>query len=312
MEYTKENARIVYMGTPEISATVLRGLIEEGFNIVGVICNPDKPTGRKGTLTPCPVKLLALEHGIPVFQPAKIRLEHDFLKELDPDVIVTMAYGQIVPDAVLSCPVRGCVNLHGSLLPKLRGAAPIQRAIDEGMSVTGVTLMEMVAKMDAGKMFDKIEVPISEGENYTSLASRIGLAARDLILRDLLPYLNGEFPGEEQDESEVTFAAKILPEDEHLDFSWTREALLRRIRALSLTPGGYAYLDGLKLKVYQASASDLPTGKPGEVVKARKGFFVSCLDGVVSLESVQLEGKKPTDGKSFVNGYRDLEGKILS
>ena len=312
MTYDKQNARIVYMGTPEISATVLSGLLEEGFNVVGLVCNPDKPQGRKGTLVPPPTKVLALSHGIPVFQPAKIRLDHAFLDELKPDVIVTMAYGQIVPQAVLDAPKRGCINLHGSLLPKLRGAAPIQRSIDEGHALTGVTLMQMVAAMDAGAMYDKKEVAIEESDDYTSLAEKIGLAARELILEDLLPYLNGALPGIPQDETEVTFAAKITPEDEHLDFRFDAERLSRRIRALSKTPGGYAFLDGLKLKIFQAKRSDLPVGKPGEVVKAKKGFFVSCLDGVLELTQVQLEGKKPTDGKSFVNGYRDLEGKTLS
>ncbi len=312
MEYTKQNARIVYMGTPEISAIVLRGLLEEGFHIVGVITNPDKPLGRKAILTPSPVKEVALAHGIPVFQPAKIRLEHDFLEGLNPDVIVTMAYGQIVPKAVLDCTKKGCINLHGSLLPALRGAAPIQRAIDEGLTRTGVTLMEMVEAMDAGRMYDKAEVTIEEKDNYSSLATKIGIAARDLIVKDLLVYLNDQLPGEPQDESLVTFAAKVKPEDEHLDFSFGRDALLNRIRALSLTPGGYALLDDHKLKILEASKAELPSGKPGEIVKAKKGLFVSASDGVLSLDWVQLEGKKPMDGKSFVNGYRDLEGKILN
>ena len=312
MAFDKTNARIVYMGTPEISATVLRGLLVEGFNVIAVITNPDKPVGRKGILTPSPVKEVALSHDIPVYQPAKIRLENEFLNDLKPDVIVTMAYGQIVPKAVLDCPKKGCINLHGSLLPELRGAAPIQRSIDEGKKVTGVTLMEMVEAMDAGRMYDKAEVTIEDTDNYTSLAEKIGIAARDLIVKDLIPYLNDELEGIPQDESKVTFAAKIKPEDEKLDFSMPLERLLLRIRALSHIPGGYAYLDGLKLKIYAASKADLPLGKPGEVVKAKKGFFVACLDGVLSLDLIQLEGKKETDGKSFVNGYRDLEGKILN
>lgn len=312
MEYSKNNSRIVYMGTPEISAVALRGLIDEGFNIVAVITNPDKPVGRKGILTPSPVKEVALAHGIPVFQPAKIRLDYEFLKELKPDVIVTLAYGQIVPQGVLDIPVRGCVNLHGSLLPELRGAAPIQRAIDLGKSLTGITLMEMVAAMDAGKMFDKIEVSISSEDNYTSLCDKLALAAKELILKDLLSYLNGLLPGIPQDESQVTFAAKITPEDERLDFSWNSERLLNRIRALSYTPGGYGLLNGEKFKIFKAHAVAMAKGKPGEIVCAKKGVFVSTADGVLSLDEVQLQGKKMTDGKSFANGYRDLEGRLLA
>ena len=311
MDYGKENSRIVFMGSPEIAVPALEGLIEAGFQVVGVITNPDKPVGRKGILTPTPVKKVALAHDIPVFQPSKIRLEHDFLRDLKPDVIITFAYGQIVPKAVLDAPKRGCVNLHGSLLPKLRGAAPIQRAIMEGEGVTGITLMEMVEAMDAGKMFDTIEVNIEDNDNYTSLSSKLALAGKELILRDLLPYLNGELPGVPQDESKVTFAAKIKPEDEHLDFASDTLTLLRKIRALSETPGGHAYLDGLKLKIFKASKADLSPKAPGEVVLAKKGLFVSASDGVIRLEQVQLEGKKAMDDKSFVNGLRDLEGKVL-
>ena len=312
MAYTKENARIVYMGTPEISATVLQGLIESGFHIVGVVTNPDKPMGRKGILTPSPVKMLAQCFGIPVFQPVKIRLENDFLKDLNPDVIVTMAYGQIVPEAVLSCPRKGCINLHGSLLPALRGAAPIQRAIDLGLKETGVTLMEMVKAMDAGAMYDTAIVPIEENDNYSTLANKIGVAARELIVKDLLPYLNDELPGTPQEESLVTFANKILPEDEKLDLSWPASRLLCRIKALSLTPGGYVYLGEEKLKIFSAHIVSGSDAAPGTVTKAHKGFEVATGEGTLSLDLVQLQGKKTMDGKSFVNGYRDLEGKVLS
>jgi len=308
----KEDLRIVYMGTPAISARVLSSLLEAGFHVVGVVTNPDKPQGRKGILTPSPVKALAMEHGIPVFQPVKIRLDHDWLADLKPDVIVTMAYGQIVPEAVLQCPKFGCLNLHGSLLPALRGAAPIQRALDLGLTETGVTLMEMVAKMDAGKMYDKIVVPIELEDTYTTLSEKIAVAASKLIVQDLLDVVNGVLPGEEQDEALVTFANKILPEDEKLDFNLPASQVLNRIRALSLTPGGYAYLDGKKLKILGAYPALLEDGKPGEVVSTHRGFFVSCNPGVLGLTEVQLEGKKACDGKSFVNGYRDLQGKILS
>ena len=308
----KESLRIVYMGTPEISAIVLAGILDAGFHVVGVVTNPDKPVGRKGILTPSPVKELALSQGIPVYQPVKIRLDHDWLAELKPDVILTMAYGQIVPQAVLDCPKYGCLNLHGSLLPALRGAAPIQRALDLGLTQTGVTLMEMVAKMDAGKMYSKATVDIEPGDNYTSLAQKIAIAAKDLAISDLLRVVSGELPGEEQDESQVTFANKITPEEEKLDFASPMESLLRHIRALSLTPGAYAFLEGKKLKILRAEPTALPLGKIGEVVSVHKGFFVSCADGVINLTEVQLEGKKPCDGKSFVNGYRDLLGKVLS
>ena len=221
----KSEPRIVYMGTPELSAKVLEAMIEDGWNIVALVTNEDKEVGRKRVLTPTPTKQVALAHNIPVYQPHRIRLDHAFLDEIKPDVIVTFAYGQIVPDEVLNCPKYGCINLHGSLLPKLRGAAPIQRSIMEGHKKTGVTLMQMVAAMDAGLMYDKEEVEIAPDETYTSLQNKISDAGKRLILRDLLPYLNGELPGVPQNEDEVTFAAKIKPSFYEKAFAALEDAL---------------------------------------------------------------------------------------
>ncbi len=304
--------RVVYMGTPEISARVLSSILEAGFNVIAVVSNEDKEVGRKRELEATPVKKVALDAGIPVFQPHRIRLDHSFLDDLDFDVLVTMAYGQIVPKEVLDAPKIGAINLHGSLLPSLRGAAPIQRAIMNGEKVTGVTLMKMVEAMDAGEMYDKAEVAIDEGDNYTSLAEKISECASSLIVKDLLPYANGELKGVEQDESQVTFAKKILPEDERLPLSLPVSSLLSYIRGLSKTPGGYFLLDGKKLKVYEASLSSLPlSGRLGEIVKCSKGVFVQANGGILSLEEVQLEGKKRMDGRSFANGASGLLGKVL-
>ncbi len=311
MAYTKENARILYMGTPEISASVLEGLLEEGFNVVAVVTNPDKEVGRKRILTPPPVKQVALAHSIPVYQPRRIRLEHEFLSSLDIDVIVTMAYGQIVPKEVLEAPKRGCINLHGSLLPELRGAAPIQRALDLGYKATGVTLMQMVEAMDAGEMYDKEIVPIEEKDNYTDLAKKISASAKRLILRDLLPYLNGGLPGIPQDESKVTFAAKISKEEEHLDLSLPAEQVRNHIRALSLTPGAYVELPQGKCKILQAEVAEGKSLAQGELCLEKSGAYLGCGAGVLKLLEVQLEGKNKMEGNSFSNGYRSLHGYIV-
>ena len=304
--------RVVYMGTPEISARVLSSILEAGFNVVAVVSNEDKEVGRRHELEATPVKKVALDAGIPVFQPHRIRLDHSFLDNLDFDVLVTMAYGQIVPKEVLDAPKVGAINLHGSLLPSLRGAAPIQRAIINGDKVTGVTLMKMVEAMDAGEMYDKEEVVIEDNDNYTSLANKISDCASHLIVKDLLAYANGEIKGVAQDESQVTFAKKILPEDERLPLSLPITSLLSYIRGLSETPGGYFLLDGKKLKVYKASLSSLPlSGKIGEIVKCTKGIFIQANGGILSLDEVQLEGKKRMDGKSFANGANGLLGKVL-
>ena len=312
MSFDKSNARIVFMGTPMIAAVSLRGLLEEGYRVVGVITNPDKPTGRKKILTPSPVKQVALEYGIPVFQPEKIRLDYAFLPPLEPDVIVTLAYGQIVPQEVLDCPKRGCINLHGSLLPKYRGAAPMQSAILEGEKVTGVTLMEMVAKMDAGKMFDTISFPIEEDDDYGSVYEKMSLAAKELILQDLLPYLNGELPGVEQDESQVTFAAKIKPEDEHLDLNLDASSFLRHVKALSPTPGGYLFYEGTKFKILKASLGEKTSLPSGTLYKANKKLCLAVSGEGLRLDLIQPEGKKPMDGASFLNGHPEAEGKQLA
>ena len=304
---------IVYMGTPEISATVLRALLEEGYPIKALIASPDKEVGRKRVLTPVPTKVVATEFGIPVYQPVKIRNDYGFLQELHPDLILTMAYGQIVPQAVLDIPKDGCLNLHGSLLPKLRGAAPIQRAILNGESLTGVTLMEMVAKMDAGRMFASIDVNIGESDNYTSLCDKIAKAAIDLTLDSLPLYQKGLLAGLSQNEEEVTFADKILPEDEKLDLCASCIDFSRKVRALSFTPGGYLFLNGEKFKIYATQyADDKVEDDVGTLRFQKKSVSLQLSDGRLYLTLVQPSGKKMMDGPSFANGYRALEGSRLS
>ena len=314
MNYSKQSQpRIVYMGTPSISAYVLESLLKNGYNVVALISNEDKEVGRKKILEPTPTKEVALRYGVPVYQPHRIRLDHEWLKDLNPDVIITFAYGQIVPQEVLDAPKKGCINLHGSLLPKLRGAAPIQRAIINGEKVTGVTLMQMVAQMDAGVMYDKEEVAIEEDDTYSSLQNKIALAAEKLILKDLYPYLNDELPGIPQKEEEVTFADKIKPEHEHLDLTLDAESLIHWIHGLSETPGGYLLLEDKKLKIYQAKlANDLEEAPIGTIVKADKKLFFQAKGGQIQILSLQLEGKKKMDASSFLNGQRDLFQKVLS
>ena len=181
----KENLKVIFMGTPEISAYVLEAMINDGYQIIGVIAQPDRPVGRRGELEKVPTKVLAEKYNIPVFQPLKIRKEYDFVKELNPDVIITLAYGQIVPQGLLGIPRYGCLNLHGSLLPKYRGAAPIQYALINNDEVTGMTLMEMVAAMDAGKMYAKKELVIAEEDNATSLFQKMAVTAKELILEKI-------------------------------------------------------------------------------------------------------------------------------
>lgn len=308
-----QEPRIVYLGTPEISASILEKMVENGCNIVALVTNEDKEVGRKKILEPTPTKKVALAHNIPVFQPHRIRLDNSFLPGLNADVIVCMAYGQIVPLEVLNAPKYGCINLHGSLLPLLRGAAPIQRAIMNGDKLTGVTLMQMVDKMDAGLMYDKKEVVIEENDNFSSLAKKTSDAGAELIIKDLLPYLNGELPGLPQDESLVTIAKKISPEDEKIPLSINCREFVNYVRGLSLTPGGYLLLNDEKLKIYAAhQVSSSLEAELGTIIKDKKEFLIQLNDGVISLDEVQLQGHKVMDAASFLNGSHGLLGQKLS
>lgn len=308
-----KDTRIIFMGTPEISASVLEGLISNGYNIVALIAQPDRPIGRKKILTPVPTKVVAEKYNIPVYQPIKIRKEYDFVNELKPDLILTLAYGQIVPQGLLDIPSLGALNLHGSLLPKYRGAAPIQYALLNNEKKTGMTLMRMVKEMDAGEMFATEEVDIDEDDNSTSLFKKMGEAALRLALKALPLFVEGKLPGIPQDESLVTFAPSIKPEEEKINLSKSKEEIVGQIRALSDVPGAYLYMGELKLKIYKAKVNSSEVlGEVGEIIKADKlGLHLQVKDGVIAILELQKEGKNRMDYKSFVNGNQNLLKTVL-
>ncbi len=312
MEHSKK--RIVYFGTPEISAFVLEALIQEGFNIVGVVSSPDKEVGRKKEKEETPVKKVALKYDIPVYQPLKLKDDYSFLYTLKPDLFLTFSFGQIIPQVVLDIPTIGCLNLHGSILPKYRGASPVQAALINQEKVTGVSLMEMTKRMDAGKVYAVKEFPIEEEENSTTLFNKLKVNAKELIIDKLDDYLEGKLIGIEQDEENATFCYTIKPEQEKLDLSLNKETLIGWIYALSEEPGGYLYLKNKKLKIFRAKVvNDEVTAPLGSIVKADKtGLYMQAKDGVISLLSVQLEGKKRVDYLSFINGHQDILGEVLS
>ncbi|MCR5184513.1 MAG: methionyl-tRNA formyltransferase [Bacilli bacterium] len=309
----KENLKILFMGTPNISAYVLEALINEGYKIEAVISQPDRPVGRKGIIEKVPTKVVAEKYEIPVFQPVKIRTDYDFVKELKPDVIITLAYGQIIPQGMLDIPPYGCLNLHGSLLPKYRGAAPIQYALINNDKVTGMTLMEMTAEMDAGRMYAKKEVIIDEEDNCTSLFNKMGVAAKELILESLPKYIDGELQGVEQDPSLVTICPQIKPEQEKIDLNLSTKEVFGLIRGLSDEPGAYLYSDNEKIKIYKSRIlNDKIEGEIGEIIQANKnGLVLQLKDGQLSLLEIQKEGKKRMDYKSFINGNQNILHKIL-
>ena len=308
----KEMLKLVFMGTPEISAKVFEAMILDGYQFIGLIAQPDRPVGRKGQLEKVPTKVVAEKYNIPVFQPIKIRNEYDFVKELNPDIIITLAYGQIVQQGLLDLPRYGCLNLHGSLLPKYRGAAPIQYALINNEKVTGMTLMKMVAAMDAGAMYAKKEVIIDEDDNSTSLFNKMADAAKELILEYLPLYIDGKLPEIEQDENKVTFCPTIKPEQERLDLNLDVRAINGWIRGLSDHPGAYFLLEDKKVKVFKAKIVNENEGNVGEIVRADKGGLVVQLKGgQLALLELQKEGKNRMDYKSFLNGNQGLLGKKL-
>ena len=304
----KKELNLLFMGTPEISAYVFEQMILDGYHFVGLVAQPDHPVGRKGIIEKVPTKVIAEKYNIPVFQPIKIRKDFSFMDNLKVDLVITLAYGQIVPQGFLDIPRFGCLNLHGSLLPKLRGASPVQTALINNEKVTGVTLMEMVAAMDAGRMYGKKEVIIEEDDNATSLFKKISEAAKDLVLELLPKYVNGELEGIPQNEEEVTFCSLIKPEQEKLDLSKDILEVYGYIRGLSDEPGAYLYLDNQKLKIFKAKiANDLVTSEVGTIVQAdKRGLLLQCQNGQLAILELQKEGKKRMDYKSFLNGSQNV------
>lgn len=306
-------ARILYMGTPMMSAEVLEALVLKGYNIVCVVAQQDKPVGRKKILEKVPTKVVAEKYNIPVFQPEKIRLDYEFVKEIKPDLILTLAYGQIVPQGLLDIPSLGAINLHGSLLPKYRGASPMQYALINGDKETGITLMQMIDKMDAGVMYAKKSVKIDDEETLSSLTTKLTRCAKELILEYLPLYLEGKLKGEEQDEALVSICPTIKKEQEHLSLEESSERIVNWIRALNDHPGAYLLLDETKLKIWKAKkVNDKVTHKLGEIVLSDKtGLIMQVKDGQIALLELQKEGKNKMDYKAFINGNQNLVGKVL-
>ena len=302
MKYNE--ARILFMGTPQISAYVLNRMIQYGFNVVALVSQPDRPVGRKHIIMPTPTKEVALKYNIPVYQPERIRKDYEFIKEINPDLIITLAYGQILPEGLLAIPRFGCLNLHGSILPKYRGAAPIQYALINNEQYTGMSLMEMTKDMDAGRVYRTQSIEIHEEDNASSLYEKLAKVAYYLVEECIPLYLNKKLEGFPQDESKVTFAPTIKKEEEHLDLTKDKENIYGYIRALSDAPGAYFNSELGKIKVFKAKIiSDEIKGEVGEIVKADKeGIYLQATNGLLSLIELQKEGKSRMDYRNFLNG----------
>lgn len=297
---------IIFMGTPDFSVPVLEGLIEN-YNVIGVVTQPDRLVGRKQILTMSPVKEKALEYGIKVYQPEKIKDEVDIITNLKADVIITCAYGQILPSILLNYPKYGCINVHASLLPKLRGGAPIHHSIIRGYKKTGITIMYMSPKMDAGDIIKQKETEITLSDTASSLHNKLCLIGRDLLLDSLPSIINRTNERIKQDESEVTYAYAIKREDELLDFNKTKEEVYNQIRGLNSWPGSYTKWNEKILKVWSSRiGEEISSCENGTIIKIYKdGIGVKVTDGEIIFTEIQLEGKKKVSVKDFLNGTLD-------
>lgn len=309
--------KIVYMGTPDFAVPPLRAMAEEGYEIAAVITQPDKPKGRGKTLMPTPVKEEAMRHEIPVYQPKKVRDPEflEILKEIRPDAIVVAAFGQIIPEEILELPKFGCINIHASLLPKYRGAAPIQQAVIDGEKESGVTIMRMGTGIDTGDIISQITVPLAKDETGGSLFDKLALAGAELLIKTLPSIEDGTAVYEKQpEESPTPYAAMISKQMGCMVFQKSAEELERLVRGLNPWPSAYTRLNGKNLKIWksEAIASDAEGAVPGTILHMDKaGIYVACSHGTLLLKEVQLEGKKRMDADAFLRGYRLEEGMVL-
>lgn len=310
--------KILFMGTPDFAVFSLKALVESDKNdVIGVVTQPDKPKGRGYALMPPPVKVFAEERGIPVYQPNTLRGEDfaDFLKEIDPDVIVVVAYGKILPQNVLDYPKYGCINVHGSYLPQYRGAAPMQRAIIEGNDYTGATIIRMDAGIDTGDMLSKKKIEIKIDDNFEDIHDRLGVEGAELLVETIEKLKLGEIVPEKQDDSLSTYAAKIEKADCIIDFTKKAKVVHDLIRGLSPIPLAFTHLpNGKLLKVVSASLTDasVKNAVPGEVVSLNGDVIrVACADLCIDIKTVLPEGKRKMPAGDFIRGRGIAVGDIL-
>jgi len=298
--------RILFLGTPQFAVPSLRRL-RENFEVVGVVTRPDKPAGRGKVLTPPPVKLLSESLGIPVYQPGSARELLSLASEIKPDCAVVVAYGRILPAEFLRIPPRGVVNLHASLLPKFRGAAPIQRALMAGEKVTGNTVMLVNERLDAGDILAQEKIPVKEDDNCLTLSKRLSLRGADLLVKTLELWFRGEIDPVPQREEEATYAPPVLKEE--LRICWKAPAFSVRDRIRGLYPNAYTLFRGRRIKILRVVLTE-GEGEPGEILRG-EGFRVACGEGAVKiLELISPKGRR-ISGEEFLRGYSPEEGELL-
>ncbi|HOO68181.1 MAG TPA: methionyl-tRNA formyltransferase, partial [Bacilli bacterium] len=294
----------LFMGTPEFAIPTLEAL-DNNCDVVGVVCQPDKPSNR-GKIIFSSVKQYAIDHKLKIFQPENLKDNYVNILKTTPDIIITCAYGQFLPQDFINFPIYGCINIHASLLPKLRGGAPIQRAIMNGYEKTGITIMKTVLKMDAGDIIAQSEIPILDTDTAGSLHDKLSLIGRDLIIKELPNIIKGNVNYTKQDESKVTFAYVIKKEEEKINFDKISREIINQIRALNPYPGAYTILSGKILKIWGAKEGDnypRDTDINGQITALYDdGIGVKIGNGELILTELQLEGRKKMTAKEFING----------
>lgn len=319
MTEDKKNLRVVFMGTPEFSAEILAALIAGGYGIVGVFTQSDKKVGRKRILEKSPVRVAAEKNGIPVFTPAKLHAEAvEELRSLKPDLIILVAYGKILPQAVLDLPRLGAINIHPSLLPKFRGPSPIQNALLNGEKMTGTTIMLMDAGIDTGDILRQKEIAIGPDETYVGLAGKLAGFSAGLLLETLDGFLAGKIVPQKQDGASASYCRLIGKDDGRIDWNGSAENIYDKYRAFASWPGVFTYweTDGqskrLKLNRLSLAAGDSTALRSGTVFQRDGAVCVQTADGAVKLEEIQLEGKPPVSAGDFINGYKNFIGSRLN
>lgn len=308
--------KIVFMGTSDFAVNILDGLIKN-YDVIGVVSQPDKRVGRKQILTETPVKKFAVDNNIKVLQPINIKCEYQEILDLKPDIIITCAYGQIIPKEILDYPSFGCINVHASLLPKLRGGAPIHKAIIEGHEKTGITIMYMDEKMDNGDIISSIETKIEDTDTLEILHDRLSIIGTNLLLKTLPSIFDRTNKRIKQDKEKVTYAYNITHEEEHINFSKTRREIFNLVRGLNPIPGAYCLFNDEVLKIYNTNITSTKKFKNkqiGEIVDIyRDSIGINTKDGELLVTEIKPFGKKKMLVKDYLNGIKkdDLIGKIL-
>ena len=309
-----KNLKVVFMGTPTFSVPILEELIKK-TSVVLVVSQPDKEKDRKGNLLPTPVKKVAKENKIAIYQPVNIKSEYQEIINYNPDIIITCAYGQIIPEQLLNYPKYGCINVHGSLLPKLRGGAPIHHAIINGDEYTGITIMYMDKKMDSGDIISQEKIAILPEDNLDSLYEKMSYLGKKLLMETLPYIIDGTNSRIKQKEENITYGLNITKEEEKINFTNSSVKIHNLIRGLSTVPGAYCFIDNKRIKIYKSELTSIKsTLEPGRIEKIDKtGIYVNTKDNIIKLTDIKVEGKKRCLVKDFINGIKieDYVGKVL-